>query len=126
MKNIGNALLVIVGLILIAGFGIQGSSSIPDNAKVVIFPEKKEWIPAHSEAADEYERIIGIELERMEAYQATWSDVTSEGEFSEYELNDEIRNMGPTSWVSSKHKPLILHLIFGPKERWDSEGNWLY
>lgn len=112
---------VTVGLV---GFGITTVGTIPDYAQIVVFPARGEWVPMHEAALLAYRDLIGKEeFASAISIQSTWRAV-KEDTFGKIQLHDDIRNMD--SWTITRHRALVLGLVFGQKKRWREDGSWIY
>ena len=124
LKKLKIALVGIAVAIGLIGFGVTTTGTIPDQAQIVVFPDRGEWVPKHEAALVAYRNLIGEEaFDSAVTIKSSWRAV-KEDKFGEIELHDEIRNMD--AWTITDPRPLILGLLFGQKERWRDDGSWIY
>jgi len=115
------AIVIAVGFI---GFGVTTIETIPNHAQIVVFPERREWVPMHEDALMAYRDIIGKEaFDSAIMIRSSWRAVEDDT-FGDIKLHDNIRKMN--SWTITEPRALILGGIFGQKERWREDGSWIY
>lgn len=121
LSKIGSALGGVVAFVFIVGVSLNSCGrhveSIPDNAKVLMNAERKEWAPDMDVS---WKRIRSERLEGEWA-PGTWKDVKER----KYEL--------PSGWESywqnyttGHDVGLVQHWVFPGKDRWNKDGSWNY
>lgn len=102
------------------------SDTIPDEAQCLLFVAQKEWVPNHPDALEAYSRLIGeSEYMQSQIIVMPWFEF-KDGGFSNVSLPDQIRELNIYSWMETKPRPILLHLLLGAHTRWDEDGAWIY
>lgn len=100
--------LIIVFVIAIVGFGLQGSESIPSNALLYVNENAGKYIspPCKSDSrASQFDEAM------------TWREATQKG----FEGADWCADRGG---FTAPPEPLLKSLLWPDEPRWDSKGRW--
>lgn len=129
MKKLFNYLvigfLIFVG---ITGVLIQDMEFIPDNAKVLVIPEYKTWIPNSQWANEIFQEQSEEHVAAKKAFDnkisTTYYEV-KKGKYNGYELPETWNsNEGKERIYWGKKQSLLRSWILPKKNRWNKDGSW--
>jgi hypothetical protein len=129
LKFIGG--LIGVFILVVAGGVIRDSESIPDNAKIFVYPLHKQWSPDSwfmtrdfNEGLADSSRAEGVKKYMAERIPAVYADVKDKGKFDGFNafpvLLEEPGNI-MNGWDGS-----LLWSWIAKKPRWNTDGSWNY
>ncbi len=124
----------VIGILVVAFIGITGgfiyeSESIPENAKIYVYPSQRAWAPKAFFIERDFKNQLADPLTResaerwlSEQTEAVYKDVKRGGKYDGYQtfpvLLEEEGNV-LRGWHGS-----LLSSWFFKKPRWDANGNW--
>lgn len=106
---------------------VRKAPFIPDNAQIVVFPEKKEWIPYGQPFSKRL--FAGLPPAEMGSYLiptlTTAKEIKSGGKYEDFTI--------PRHWDTyrdnykwGQDRGILEDAIFRPKGRWNEDGSWNY
>ena len=129
MRKLGIGVLLLLVSLVGVGFSVESVETIPDNAKIVVFPSRRAWLPdakfvAHRLTTDYNDPSTAMQTAALvrELRETTYGEVRS-GAYRGFvvlegwqEPGEDFTKGTPTSFLRAKLSP--------PERRWNPDGTW--